>query len=39
MLKDIRKLPPLTDEQARAIDAALIDQRNPRHWHDPWKAV
>ena len=39
MLRDIRKLPPLTDDQARAIDDALSDQRNPKRWRDPWKAA
>lgn len=39
MLKDIRKLPPLTDAQAKAVDAAIADQRNPGRWRDPWKAA
>lgn len=39
MLKDIRKLPPLTAGQAKAVDAAIADQRDPKRWRDPWKAA
>lgn len=36
MLEDIRKLPPLTPAQAKAIGATMADQRNPKRWRDPW---
>lgn len=39
MLDGIRKLPPLTSAQAKAMDAALADQRNPKRWRDPWDAA
>lgn len=39
MLKDIRKLPPLTDEQAQAIEATLADQRDPARSRDPWQSA
>ena len=37
MLKDIRKLPPLSDAEARAMEAALVDQRDPARARDPWE--
>lgn len=39
MLKDIRRLPPLADAQAQAIEAALADQRDPARARDPWETA
>lgn len=37
MLKDVRKLPPLTAEQSKRMQDAVAAQRDPKAWRDPWK--
>ncbi|TAN03837.1 MAG: antitoxin [Rhodanobacteraceae bacterium] len=39
MLKDARKLPPLTPRQAKLVEEAAAAQRDPKRWRDPWKAA
>ncbi|HET7930378.1 MAG TPA: antitoxin VapB family protein [Rhodanobacteraceae bacterium] len=39
MLKDARKLPPLTPKQAKLMEAAVAAQRDPKRWRDPWKTA
>ncbi|HET8941184.1 MAG TPA: antitoxin VapB family protein [Rudaea sp.] len=39
MLEEIRKLPPLSARQAKSMEAAVADQRDPKRWRDPWKSV
>ncbi|WP_420467350.1 antitoxin VapB family protein [Panacagrimonas sp.] len=36
ILAAVRELPPLTDEQARLMDEATADLRDPSNWRDPW---
>lgn len=39
MLKDVRKLPPLTQKQFKLMREAAAAQRDPERWRDPWKTT
>ena len=36
MLRDIRKLPPLSAKQGEIMARTIAKQRDPEDWRDPW---
>jgi len=36
MLAGIAKLPPLTDEQVRVMEAVIAHNNDWKNWRDPW---
>ena len=36
MLKDVVKLPPLTDKQAKLMEKVAAEHNDWKNWRDPW---